>query len=503
MAPALSSPLTSFQADAAPRPPTLAPVLATAFVVVWTLWAIGFNSAQFGDNMEQFNWSHSLEWGYHKHPPLPTWLLGGLIRLFGYQVHLAHAPAAACLVGTAWLTWAIGRALWGERVACAGVLLWGLHMYFSSRAQLYNHNTVLVLGIAFTVWCALRATQHGRWWWLLTGLGAGASMLSKYQALLPLSGLLAGLILTQRVRTRTQWQGLGFALGVALLCLVPNVMWLIEHRFSSFDYAAEAVQAGGPLQRFKFIGSFLANQLRTTFPMVAAIGIAVFLTRRVGVGRRSERLAAARDERVWFWCLLGWPLAVLMTLGLVGSVSLRNHWGMQSMQFFGLWLAWMWHRRAPIDWGRLVLAAALVHAVSLGVYAAQQRAGLPTASARRIDTLYPAQRLADAAVAQWRSVTTCPLHYVAGDAFTAGLVSVYSGSFPAVFESPRASPWITAADLQRDGALYVLPADKPLPDGAVAAAVFDIGERPLKAPSLVPRSRHLSLVVVAPARACR
>ena len=27
------------------------------------------------DNVEQWVWSQSLQWGYHKHPPLPTWLL--------------------------------------------------------------------------------------------------------------------------------------------------------------------------------------------------------------------------------------------------------------------------------------------------------------------------------------------------------------------------------------------------------------------------------------------
>ena len=383
-------------------------------------------------------------------------------------------------------------------------------MYFSVRAQLYNHNTVLVLGVALTLWCALRAARGHPAWWLATGTAAAAAVLSKYQALLPLSGVLAGLVLTQRAATRAQRQGLAAAIVTALVLLSPNLLWLIRHDFSSFDYASEAVQRGGAWHRLGFVGSFAANQLRTSFPMLAALGLSVLLTRRsragapAGTPATDTALAVAppdvdRDARVWFWCLLGWPLAVVVALGLIGSVSLRNHWGVQTMQFFGLWLAWMWQPRVNIVLARLAAAAVVVHAASLTLYAAQQLAGLPTVSARRIDTMYPAQRLADAALRQWRSVTTCPLRYVAGDAFTGGLVSVYSGQFPAVFKSAHASPWISADDLRRHGALHVLADDAPVPPGAVAVFEFDLGTR--RSERLL-RGRAVTLAAVPPAQPC-
>ena len=141
--------------------PRLVVGVALGVVIVWALWAAYFNTAQFGDNIEQFNWAQSLELGYHKHPPLPSWLLGSVIKLFGPSVYWAYVLATLCLLGTAIFTWLIGRELVGERVAAAAVVLWGLNMTFSQRVQLYNHNTVLVLWFAASAWCPQAALKPG------------------------------------------------------------------------------------------------------------------------------------------------------------------------------------------------------------------------------------------------------------------------------------------------------------------------------------------------------
>jgi hypothetical protein len=57
----------------------------TAWVASWTLlllWAVGEVPV---DSAEQMAWVRSLQWGYHKHPPLPTWLIAPWVALFGLQ----------------------------------------------------------------------------------------------------------------------------------------------------------------------------------------------------------------------------------------------------------------------------------------------------------------------------------------------------------------------------------------------------------------------------------
>ena len=222
------------------------PFAVAASVVLWAAWAGLFNQAQFGDNIEQFNWSQSLEWGYAKHPPLPTWLLGAAIAVFGRAPWLGYAASAACFAATGVFTWGIARRLLGERAALVALLLWSLQSAFSWRAQLYNHNTVLVACIAATVWCSLRALD-GRWaWWLAVGLAAGCALLSKYQALLPLAGLLMALAWTGRLRApRTAW-GVAAAVAVMAAVFAPHAAWVIRHDFTTLRYAATSMQEATP-----------------------------------------------------------------------------------------------------------------------------------------------------------------------------------------------------------------------------------------------------------------
>jgi 4-amino-4-deoxy-L-arabinose transferase-like glycosyltransferase len=463
-------------------PPPLAAWVSVAIVVLWALWAAAFNTAQFGDNIEQFNWAQSLELGYQKHPPLPSWLLGAVIKLFGPSVYWAYALATLCLIGTIGFTWLIGRELLGERLAAAGVVLWGLNMTFSERVQLYNHNTVLVLCIATTVWLMMRAVRPGRSlpvslaWWAAAGAAAGAAMLSKYQAAVPLAALLWVLAMAGHLKRPANLGGLLLACAVMLGVFTPHAIWVVQHDFSTVRYASDAIESAGLRQRIGFIVSFMANQVRIWFPALLAVGVYALLARFTAArAQLTAAAAAAPDLGLWMFALVWSGLLVLAVMALAFGVSLRNHWGVQVLQFFCLWLAWRWEQRATIDLRRLVWAAVIVHAASLAWYATEHADPARVLSNRRIDTMYPARRLARTAVAHWTATTTCPLRYVAGTVFDAGLVSLYSGGRLEVFDSEKATPWIHPDDLQRSGVLYVLDdIDDAVPQGVTHVIEFDL-----------------------------
>jgi len=227
------------------------------------------------------------------------------------------------------------------------------------------------------------------------------------------------------------------------------------------------------------------------FPALVAIGVCWLLARYVDDPSPSPSPAAAgtpvapRDDfRIWSIGLIWWTVGVLLVMALAGSVSLRNHWGLQTFQFLSLWLAWRWDRRTPIPLRRLIVVALLVHGVGLALYAAQHRDPGSLLVKRRIDTMYPAQRIADAALAHWKARTNCPLEYIGGDVFLAGMASLYappgqrSGDrFPArplVYDTPAATPWIKPEELARSGVLYIVDEDDTLPGGLEPPEVFNL-----------------------------
>jgi len=332
-----------------PAPRTLSPfnavMICAGIVVLWAVWAAYFNTAQFGDNIEQFNWAQSLELGYHKHPPLPSVMLGLLIRIFGPSVYWAYTLATLCLLGTMAFTWLVGRELIGDRLAAVAIVLWGLNLSFSQRVQLYNHNTVLVLCIAATAWFTMRASRGSVVWWIAAGVAAGAAMLSKYQALVPLAMLVLGLVLAGRLKSKAQWGGLALALAVMLAVFTPHAIWVVQNDYTTLRYASDAVESATLWMRLRFIIAFTANQIRLAFPALLAIAICWVWMKRTRLDQREARTVG--DARVvpefglWMIGLTWSVLVVLAVMALFGGVSLRNHWGVQALQFFPLWIAVM------------------------------------------------------------------------------------------------------------------------------------------------------------------
>ena len=80
-----------------------------AFAAAW-LWLLDRAVlAPPTDNIEQLIWVRSLEWGYYKHPPLPTWLLWPVAQLMGGTAWATYVMGAACALGAFALMWRLLR----------------------------------------------------------------------------------------------------------------------------------------------------------------------------------------------------------------------------------------------------------------------------------------------------------------------------------------------------------------------------------------------------------
>lgn len=470
--PGASMPTAGAQGGAA-----LTPWLAIGLVLLWVVFAASINRSQFGDHFEQFTWAHSLEWGYHKHPPMPTWLLGLAIRLFGPSVWWTYVLSALFNAGTAGLTFLIARKLLGSPVAALAILFWGLHQGFSSRAQLWNHNTAMIFFIAATVWLVMRAVESGRprRWWLAAGVVAGMALLSKYQAVVPLFGIIVALWHGGSLRQSTHRNGLIFASAVALLIFAPHLNWMVEHDFSTLRYAGQSQHGTLTLlDRLETIAVFLLIQVR----MLLLVGLCAALaalwlvllrrnrtrstaTDSTHAERHAEMHASPADAALprnsWLIGLFWVPVALVLGTALLLGMQLQDHWGFQTMQFVALVLAWQWQKLAQLDLRRWLILLLTAHLVSMTVYANAVLKSDGSDHARRTDQYYPARQLAQAVLRDWQTGTPCPLKYIVGPTFESGMVSVYSGVNPQILENnnPTASPWIDLDDLRRAGAVYI------------------------------------------------
>ena len=432
--------------------------LTACAIATWSLAAACINTAQFADNLEQFTWAHGLELGYWKHPPLPTWLIALPIRLIGFSVYWTYALAAACFIGTAFFTWRITLRLFGPQAAMFAVLLIGLHIGFSWRAQLYNHNTVLILMCAATVWATLRALDSGKKTaWVLSGALAGLAMLSKYQALVPLLGIVIALQLGGWFKQKKVQQGAAMAAATALLVFAPHLIWVAMGAGSTIDNALHSAEGLGPLRRLTVLLGFLLVQIRFHIPMLVAVALLV-LFKPSGTTVSAAPTAANPQARAWLLGLIVWPVFVVSMVVLTGGVRLEAQWGLQTFQFLVIFIAWRLSIALPQGLVLYSLRVILVAQLALAgffVWSVVQPSQSIWKGVRERN--FPAAWVAKEITRSWTTATRCPLTYVVGPSFEATVVSAYSGHNPAVLEDGdfKKSPWITVELLKQHGAIYL------------------------------------------------
>lgn len=448
--------------SAAQRPAWRDPLLwfALAMAGLWVLVPALINPGQQGDHFEQFTWAHSMEWGYHKHPPLPSWLLAITIKLLGATPFATYGVAALMVVGTAVFTYLVAREVIGARLASFAIVLWGLHWAFSWKAQLLNHNSVMMFCIAAAAWLALQAVKRPTaWrWWVALGVVSGLALLSKYQSAIPLAGVILALWRAGHLQRRANLLGLLLAVVLCLLVFAPHVVWVVDNQFVTLKYASTTVHQLDVMGRVRKLLSFTALHLRMLLWVLLCMAVLALWSRKSA--RHDEGVdegLPARERRAWLMGLLAWPLVVLALLCLAQGVRLQDHWGFQAMQFVSLWLAWQLRRFGPAAATRLVLLALVAHTLAMVAYSRSVWDPRTLATRGRPDQFYPAQTLANAVVHEWDRVTACPLRYVVGPTYEAGMVSVYSGRNPVVFEEglTERSPWVDTADVSRAGAVHV------------------------------------------------
>jgi hypothetical protein len=310
---------------------------------------------------------------------------------------------------------------------------------------------------------------------------AGLALLTKYQALVPLLGILFALQRSGELSDKQNLRGLGIAVLVACLIFLPHFVWLYVNDFPTLQYAKRSAQNLGVFARVKTLFSFLFNLIRFYLPIVIAFGLAFGYAR----SRRRPAMSVNVDSTdpcisIWMWGLIGIPAIFLVLMALLGGVRLEGHWGMQTFQF--LCLLFVWQFKTVVDrisTNYFIVAAVLVHFIYMSLYYQSYESELAHAPRKRVDRIYPAQALADQATLDWRKATRCPLKYVVGPTYEAGIISLYSGSFPAVKEEqvdgdPAKSPWIKSSDIATYGAIQVWIQPDKAPVGIIADGTMDI-----------------------------
>jgi hypothetical protein len=209
--------------------------LALAMILLHTL-----TNGQYGfhrDELLTLNNARHLDWGYVLYPPMTPFLGRVELELFdtslrGFRFFAAISQGLVFL-----LTGLAARELGGKREAqLVAALATGIAGPALVAGWFLGYTTfdyMCWVVVAYFVIRLLRSDDPR--WWVAIGAAIGLGMMCKYAMAFLVMGVVGGVLLTPARRyLKSPWLWCGA--GVALLIMLPNIVWQIHHHFVSLEW---------------------------------------------------------------------------------------------------------------------------------------------------------------------------------------------------------------------------------------------------------------------------
>lgn len=429
------------------------------------------------DNLEQLVWSRSLQWGYYKHPPLPTFIARLAIDAFGASAWTTYALGAAMTLGAMAILWRLLRELRGPRYANIGLLAALCITFYNGRLYYYNHNIVLLLLVTAAATLCWHAFEQRRLrWWLGLGVVIGLGALTKYQIAVTVLSLACFWLWQRAWRDPVHRRGALLAALVALAIFAPHLLWLPAHGFAPIGYAMGSSLGVnlGPGARALNASHWLVDALvNRCLPAFLLIGLAARSARRLSAFQPAPsahedgpRLHAARSLLVC-WGVV--PLVFIALTALVFGAELQLQWGTPFLLFVvPCAMEWrpaaFWNRASQRSvWTGFAVVQLLLVAINVATSPVGVR-WLEDTHWRTFSAGQLAMRIAPEARAQLGG----PIAVVAGSIGEAGALALELPEHPRVLVDGRfdRSPWVSRELVAACGVLELDHSGEPV-DGAV------------------------------------
>ncbi len=438
-------------------------------VTLWSILCTISHRSPDADNIEELVWASSFEWGYYKHPPVPTWFLYPLTLVFGKHIWLTFVAAQLSSACALWFVWKLGCEFTGPRRALIAMLMVSVTAYFSIRATTYNHNSAQLWSIVAATWMYYRALHYKRrrdWAWL--GVICAIALLTKYSALIQFAAFLVFFLWHGYWRDRRALQGVLIALVPFAILITPHVYWLFHHGFEPIAYADTSIAptAAEHLNVGWELFGFLSTQLGRLSPMLVAWGLLYLWNRTHPGGQkagqntvRTSTTSYARDlhshDRSFLLIVGLAPTALtILVTGILGT-NLGSSWASTFFVLFGFYTYWWLAGNEETNLRRAAIIVASIQII-LAVGYAVGRGPLAYYTGYKTDSTYPGTIISHKLQAIWRrQVPDTPLTLIAANTWLGGNIAVHMPKSANVFidANVRESPWLAGRDLMRCGML--------------------------------------------------
>ncbi len=404
------------------------------------------------DALEGSIWGHQLEWGYDKNPFLNGWLTRLALEIGGYSGWMTYFFSQLSVGISFWAIWQLGKKLVTPFAALIAVLLMESIQYYNLHAIDFNDNTLELSGWALTILYFYHAITMGKLrHWLLTGLFAALSMLTKYYSIMLLLPML--FFLCQNPTARQQLKNNYFYAGLLffLLLMTPHLIWLTQHHFITIHYAIDRVASVSAWHhRILFPLQFAWQQIEAIIPTLLLFSMLL-------IGKKPvfavKKISLSTFNRQFLFVIGLGPFLLTLIFSALFDWKLRAAWGQPLFSLTGLLLmVWLTPNITREKFYSFLALWVALFTAMVSVYSYSLIRAKQPSSAN-----FPGKIIANVLTQEWQQTYQRPLNYVAGPRWMAGNVALFSPDHPAVFMDwdTKKSPWIDEATLKKQGAIFI------------------------------------------------
>lgn len=402
------------------------------------------------DVIEGLAWGHAWQLGYDKHPPLSAWLLELASWIAPGSDWPIYLLSALCVSVASWAVWRLARDFLSPARAGLAVLLMQGVYYHNFTIPEFNPNVLQLPLWALSALCFWRALSRGSLVaWVLFGAFGALGLLTKYFTVFLILPLGIYLLLEPQARQAWQTRGPYIAMGVALLVLLPHLVWLVLHDFQTITYAmgrSSAFSESAWVTHLRYPLQFLLAQILAG----VAVGVLLF-----SLGRPTWYRNVEGPQARFLIALAVVPLLLVVIVSASLGLRLRSMWGAPLLIFLPLLVLAFLRVETP-NVRRFAIAWFSVFLLAPGLYA-----GLvlfqPYVAGEGKRVHFPGRVLAEYIEADWRLRYARPLRVAIGSEWIAGNIGANASSRPQVYidGDPGRSAWIDDALVRLEGGAVV------------------------------------------------
>lgn len=271
-------------------------------------------------------------WGYGPQPPLFSWLLWPLTKIFGPGVMAIAVLKHLCLAGTVLSLYWVAKRLTGSLLAAAIAAFGAMlipQLAWESHREL-THTVLATTLCALSLMQVLRTVDNPRFErFLLLGALSGLALLAKYNTVFFLTGLYGAALLEPTIRARLWRPALALVPLIIVAITLPHAIWMITNP-DPLMASMPKLRIDGDRSIFTAmisgVLSFLNAAIQFAGVAILAFGLVFF-----ALDRKAAPAPAGKDAESWagrflLHLLIIASAATLIMMFASGSTAVRDRW---------------------------------------------------------------------------------------------------------------------------------------------------------------------------------